>query len=142
MTKRCPKCKDQKDITAFYLYRTSCASTYCKSCENERCRAYAAANKQKLRESRRRYRAEHKRERAAVTARWIAENRAKRDATHQRYLAENKERLVAARAKEVEELSDRYVASGLLRLPPKLAPKALIEAKRQQAKITRYLKNI
>lgn len=48
--KKCPKCKEEKELSLFYKCKTSKTNTspYCKKCSNERTTSYARLNKDKI----------------------------------------------------------------------------------------------
>jgi hypothetical protein len=117
----------------------------CKTCNYIAHNEWLRKNPEKAKEYGRRARSKSKDKQALRRLKWIKLNperhaqsqRESRLRIYRENLSENKEK----RRIETAELSDRYIAK-IMRLPLRLLPRELIDAKRVQLLIYRHMKEI
>lgn len=127
--KNCTKCGEWKALTDYSKRRSAPDGLRCdcKTCASARQRAYIAED------------AGRREAKYAETAAWHRNNRERLRAYRRRRYAEDPSGVKATRARQRDKLTDAYVAAALECPVSALTPE-LIEAKRIQLQIHRYLK--
>lgn len=169
-TKKCTSCGEGRDLEGFSPRdaKKDGLCSICKGCLNERAKQYYRDNLEKVRERGKVYSAltrkkdGYKEKYNKYVSEWRQKNLESQREWHRLYAREHsaevrkrqRERarsdpLYAERLREYQrrwankaakELKDGYVARGLLGLRPSQVPHKLLEAKRLQVKIKRFVK--
>jgi predicted nucleic acid-binding Zn-ribbon protein len=149
MEKRCTKCGEVKSLEEFCVDKTikSGRSSRCKECRREYLRKWREKNRGKLLERSRQWVAENPEKRRETVRKSDAKNAKKRREKARERYAENRERLnldtLKRGARNRKNLSDVYVRQLMTKRSPLLhadIPQELVEAKRVELKIKRYLR--
>ncbi len=155
--KRCSKCGEVKGVDCFSRDKNKKdgLQCHCRKCRVENARRYREKNIEKVAEKNRRYREENREKLAEYALRYREENPEKMAEANRRYYEENREKLAEKNRRFREEnreklaeyarmqiglITDSYVAR-VMKIPTAEAPPDLIEAKRQQLKLKRTIKN-
>ena len=139
--KRCSKCGVEKDKSEFYKAK-GCEDGLrgeCKTCVKVRNRAYVVANREKTQALQKTWREAHREKAKCYHKVWREANREKLRGSQRAWKEANREKFKHYQRTWLEAASDTYVKQ-LLRL--KDAPAELIEAKREQLKMYRAVKQL